>query len=126
MSKLITKNKKALMLLSKANPKTVKKIILSANKSLISALSEICFNFLRGNIPLSPTHRRKIKKYRKNIKTLAGRGALKSKRQVLQRGGFLTTLLGIAAPLLFKGISGLVQYIRRKKAARKGQTAQRK
>ena len=108
MSKLITKNKKALMLLSKANPKTVKKIILSANKSLISALSEICLNVLHGNIPLSPTHRRKIKKYRKNIRTLAGSGALKAKRQVLQRGGFISALLGIAAPLLFKGISSLV------------------
>ena len=42
--------------------------------------------------------------------------SLTARRKLMQRGGFIGSVLGIGLPLLVKGISALVSHIRNKKA----------
>ena len=45
---------------------------------------------------------------------------LVAKRKLIQKGGFISTLLGLGLPLLIKGITSLVGVIRKKKRAKRG------
>lgn len=86
--------------LSKANPGERKNIISNASPKMINTLCECCLNILRGNVPLTPTQKKKLCKHKKTIRRLANeKMSLKNRKRVLQRGGFLPLLL---APLLAK------------------------
>lgn len=74
-------------------------------------LCEICDNLLKGNIPLTPKDKKRLERYRKQIRFLAEHKGknIKAKRvRILQKGGaaflpiLLPSLLTIAAELLRK------------------------
>ena len=112
----LNKHRETLLILTKARPQLVKKIIQSADKSLITALSECAYNILRGNISLSPSEKKRLTKFKENLRALARRRtSLKNKKEVIQKGGFIPLLAPIVAPLLFKGIGALAKHIKNKR-----------
>ena len=117
----ITKVKKTLVLLANSKPSVVKKILSNANKHIIKAISEICLNMLNGCVHLSTSQKSKLKPFKKTMRDLSAPSTnLLAKRKIVQRGGFISTLLGVGLPLLIKGITSLVGVIRKKKRQRKG------
>ena len=113
--KNIAKAKPTLLLLAKSRPAAAKKILKSASSTVIRAIAELALNCLNGVIPLSSCAKNKMKKYKSNMRHIAGKSNLSSKRRVIQRGGFLGALLGAALPLVIKGVSSLVGRIKRSK-----------
>ena len=112
----LKKHRETLLVLTKARPQLVKKIILSADKSLTHTLSECALNILSGVVPLTPAKKIKLAKFKQNLRTLAKkRTSLRDKKQVLQTGGFISALATAVIPLLFQGIGALAKHIRNKR-----------
>lgn len=85
------------------NKKIRKKLILKAKRCVIDAISEICDNFLRGNLSLKKFKVKALKKFRKSIEFLKTRNSTGKKKKVLiQKGGFLNILIPSALFLLDK------------------------
>ena len=75
-------------------PKTAKAMIKRGNRQLVNALCEGSLNVLKGNVPLSAHHKRRLRRYKKDLRYLAQRRAsVKRKKALLQKGGFLSALL---------------------------------
>ncbi len=102
MSKRLQNNQPFLHLLSRSSAKRRKALVKQATKDELAALFEICFNILRGNLPLNSYMKKKLKKERHTIRTLADKKVPnhKKKKVVQQKGGFLGTIAGLALPLL--------------------------
>lgn len=100
-----------LKILGKVNPPTRKSLLKTADKALIYSICELCDNTLAGNIPLTPSEKQKLAKYKKLLRNIARRGeSWKKKRAILvQRGGagpFIPLLLSIIGPAIGKLIFG--------------------
>lgn len=108
MSKRIKRNLPILKALLVLKPSERRSLLCHASEDLILTLCEIALNVLKGNIPLTSEQYAKLKKQKKFIKLFANRKTgLKHKRKVLmQSGGFLGTLLGVAIPLITSLITG--------------------
>ncbi len=120
MSTRVRKHLTMLQLLAKAKPPLVKTIIRAADKDLVHCLCECALNVIKGNVPLSPAQIRKLTPYKTGLREVVKkRVALKKKKQVLQRGGFLGTLLGTLTPLLIEGISTAVKRRQQQKRHRR-------
>ena len=84
--------------LKTCNAKERKKLLKQGGKALQLCLQECSMNILNGNIPLTPVQLKKLKRYRKKLRTLAKTStSLKKKTEIEQSGGFLPALL---APVL--------------------------
>lgn len=85
------------------NKKNWKKLILKSKKCVIDAISEICDNFLRGNLKLKKFKVVGLKKFRKAIEFMKKKRPIKKKKQkLIQKGGFLNILIPSALMLLEK------------------------
>jgi len=102
--------KELLRLLAVLKPRTRKTVLKDADRSLIYSICELCDNTLAGNVPLSPSDKKKLSKYKALLRRLAKRGeSWQKKKQILvQRGGgfFIPLLLSVVAPLLSNLIFG--------------------
>ena len=117
---LLKKNKALLIAISKAEPALARRIISTADRSLIQTLSECAHNLLIGNIKLSAKRKRDLSRFKTKLRTIAAkRNSIQVKKKTLQSGGFLISLISALTPLLYKGVSALVQAIKRRKS-RKG------
>lgn len=98
-----------LKVLLKSSPRMRRAILGAADKELIDCLCECAVNILRGNVTLSSEQRERLRKYKNAVRKLANKGvAVKSKRQILQTGGFLGALLApLAASLVGPVLTGL-------------------
>lgn len=106
----LKRNAPLLKVLAKATPKRRKDILRGCSPDLLQTLCEIALNLLKGNIPLSLQQYQKLKRYKKNIRLIADKKAsVKSKRRVLQTGGFLFPLLTAAIPIIGELIGGLAR-----------------
>ena len=88
-------------------PRYTKAIIEQADDDLLDCLRVCCKNTLEGNVPLSPSQKDKLKRHKNTLRELVEpRPSRNRKRALLQKGGFLSALLGpvlaLAAPLLSK------------------------
>jgi len=116
----LNKHRKTLLILSKAKPRAARKIIANAEPSLIKALSEISLNILNGLIPLTPARKKRIGKYKNQLRDMTSNASLDTKRHLLtQSGGMIGALLSMVAPLIFKGVGKLISHIKNKRAAKK-------
>lgn len=112
MTKRIKKFAKTLDYLATCDKHTGKAIIKSASKELLNCFSDICYNILKGRLDLSTNDKKKLSKHKSAIRTIANKKTTaQTKKQLIQRGGFLGSLLvpllgGIIAPLA-KGILGI-------------------
>lgn len=86
--------------------KTIKQrrnLVQKVKNCVIDAISEICDNFLRGNLSLKKFKIILLKKNRKFIEFLKKRNPIyKKKKIIIQKGGFLNILIPSALYLLDK------------------------
>jgi hypothetical protein len=106
--KRIKSNYHALQLLKTATPKLRKAIISNSISELIKSIAECILNVLYGNVTLTECGKRKFRKHKTVLRTLVDKRVplIRKKKIIVQRGGFLLTLLGAVLPalatLLFK------------------------
>ena len=108
MSRLLQHNAPYLHVLARGSNKQRQGVIQGANKELIACLCECALNILNGNIPLKPSEKTKLSKYKRHLRVLSNKksGAQKKKKVLRQKGGFLgallTPVLSALGGLLFK------------------------
>ena len=91
--------------MQKTKPCIRKHLIAKADRSLVDCLCECADNMLRGNVPLTKPQKEKLKRNKAGLRTLTKRSvSLKKIKVILQKGGFLGSLLApmasVVAPLL--------------------------
>ncbi len=97
-SKNLINNKDIIILCSKLKTPWLKKIIKHSGKDFIFAISEICDNVIKGNVPLSKYQFSRLKRYYKHLKLIANKKkSIALKKKHIQVGGFLPALI---TPLL--------------------------
>ena len=118
---MYTKDKVDKMLtLARAKPGTVKKLLSPAKKDLIDALSELSLNLLHGVIPVSPQRKGQLSRHKTNLRLLAKKGvSVKKRKQILQKGGFIGSLVAATLPFAIQGIGALVKARKKKKKSTK-------
>lgn len=91
-----------LQVLAKCNPKQRQAILREADPKLIKAICECSLNVIKGNIPLSPSQKQKLKPHKTTLRSLAdkNKSAKARKRLIVQRGGFVGVLLRAIIPTL--------------------------
>ncbi len=83
-----------LKLLHGAKPAYRKVLLQQAKPEAIKLLSECALNILKGKILLTQEEKRRLQPHKKKLRTLANkRGSIKTKKKVLQQGGFLPPFL---------------------------------
>ena len=98
MSRLVEDHIHILKWLSEAKPAAIRSIIKSADKDLLDALCECGLNVLKGRVPLTPSQKNRLRRYKDDLRRLTRKKTLvREKKALLQKGGFLGTLL---APVL--------------------------
>lgn len=98
MSFNVERHLRLLDVIKNSNPKLRNAIIACAEPELINAISEICYNFLRGNIICTKKQFDVLKKHKNCIRKLAkcgaGENTITRRKILLQKGsGFWISLL---------------------------------
>jgi len=85
-----------------AQPKLRKATISNCDKDLVNSVSEYALNLLHGNVKLSECTRRKLRIYRRQLRTVVDRRVPLARKEklIIQRGGFLVPLLTAVLPTL--------------------------
>ena len=95
MSACVKRNVALLQLLHKSKPAMAKTILKNAPPDLVRALCECSLNVLKGNIKLNATQKKRLRRYKNILRTLATKKpTTKTRKQMLQKGGFIGALLG--------------------------------
>ena len=90
--------------------KTANAIVKSANPEFLCCISDICHNILQDKVKLS-AKQKDLKKYKHQLRKIADKATTNiSKRQPVQKGGFLGAIL---APLIGSVIEPLVKSFQR-------------
>ena len=80
-------------------------LIKKCDKNLIDCFCECSKNVLKGNVPLNKPQLKKLRREKHNLRALAlKKTTLKTKRRILQKGGFIGALL----PPILSIIGGLL------------------
>ena len=109
---VVKKNKYVLRILAEGDPKAIKYIIRDADRPLIHCFVDCAHNILEGNIPLGLKEKKRLAKYKEELRALRKKNTSdRKKKQILQKGGFLPALLapilGTVIPPLAKKLVGL-------------------
>ena len=71
------------------------------DKEFLYTICECCKNILLGNVPLNSKQKQLLSKRKKQIRKVANKSSsLKQKKAIIQRGGFLSAILGPLIGLL--------------------------
>jgi hypothetical protein len=90
--------------LARSKPRVLAQQIQQLAPDVVRAIQNISKNYLKGSVSLNKQHKQKLHRHRKLLKELALRKtSIKRSKNILQKGGFLATLL---APIL--GILGKI------------------
>ena len=105
VSPRLRKHASDIVYLQKTKPCIRKHLITKADRSLVDCLCECADNILRGNVPLTKLQKEKLKRNKAGLRALTKKSvSLKKKKAILQKGGFLGSLLApiasVVAPLL--------------------------
>jgi hypothetical protein len=105
MSAQLKKFAPYLRLLHKAKPKVRKAMLKKyCNDNFVRCICECAANLLKGNVRLTPAQKTQLSRRKRLLRKLVlKKPSLKSKRKIVQSGGFLGALLG---PII-KIVSGL-------------------
>ena len=69
-------------------------IIRMCDNDLISSMPECCHNLLKGNVPLTPAQKVKLRRHKHSLhKVATKKTSIKARKKNLQRGGFLGALI---------------------------------
>jgi len=98
-----------LHLLNESRPRQQKLLLEQAPAGLVKAVCQCCDSLLKGNVQINQQQLQKLKRHRKQIRQLAGKGSLDRKRRLLvdQKGGFIGALLAPLLGPIIGGIAGL-------------------
>ena len=106
MSESVKRQGEMLRFLARAKPSAVKAVVENATPQLVKTLCECCHNVLKGNVPLTPGQKRRLRRHKVNLRQLTKKSlTVKRRKQILQTGGFLGALLGPVLGVL-KGVLG--------------------
>ena len=106
----LQKNGPTLRLLQKAPAPLQKRILDKALPELICCPCDCAHNVLQGNVEISHHHKWKLKPHKTKLQKLADRKvALKTKRRIIQKGGFLPILLSALAPVINGVVGSLIK-----------------
>lgn len=73
----------------------------NASKDFVMCICECASNVLKGNVPLTNSQRKKLSCKKNSLRKLVNkRLGLKRKQKIIQRGGFLSALIGPIVSLL--------------------------
>ena len=105
VSQRLKKHANELVYLQEARPCIRKYLITKADRSLVDCLCECADNILRGNVPLAKLQKEKLARNKAGLRALTKTSvSLKKKKAIIQKGGFLESLLApiasVVAPLL--------------------------
>lgn len=91
-----------------ADKKSRKHLLKGANKDQVDSLCEATLNVVKKNVPVTPAIKQALMKHKKIITKLAlKKEPLHKRRKILiQKGGFLPTVLATVLPLL---VNSLIQ-----------------
>lgn len=103
MSKVLN-NKNFLDLLTKSNRKKQKILVQNASNEEIKSICEIILNLLKGNLKIDQKDFNKLHKKKKILRNLVKRGSYKSKKFLIQKGGFLQVLI----PAIVSGLASVL------------------
>lgn len=101
----VEKHLPLLQIVQTAKPKLRKTILLNCGLDLIKTIDECIFNTLNGNIRLSDSEKKNLKKFKGVLrKVLKVKGGLNKKKKIITQSGgsFLPTLL---QPIVAAGIA---------------------
>ena len=106
----LRKNASTLKLLQKAKPSLRKAILTKASPELIRCICDCTLNVLHRNIDITPRCKRQLSRHKSSLRKLTDKKvSIKTKRKILQQGGFLPLILSALAPLVGKILGGLTQ-----------------
>lgn len=101
----VKKHLPLLQLVQTAKPKLRKTILLNCGLDLIKTIDECIYNTLCGNIRLTESEKKSLKKFKSVLrKVLKAKGGLNKKREIISQSGgsFLPTLL---LPIVTAGVA---------------------
>jgi len=107
MSKLVRKYLPVLKRINKLGEKAKRDYVRKCDREFLDCISECTSNVLKGNVPLTKRQKTKLRRSRKDLRALSvKKTALRKKRRILQKGGFLGALLppvlGVLANLILQ------------------------
>lgn len=109
MSRRLRENSELLTVLAKATPKLRRAILKSCNRELLKTIFEVTLNVLRGVVPINDKQKKKLRRYKTVLRTLADKKvSIKKKQESLNQtgGNFLPFLippvLSVLASLISK------------------------
>ena len=102
--KKLIEQRRLFYILDNLTLKYQKAVIDKADKKLINDLCTGIQNILNGNIKLDNNDREKLRKYKNKLRKLISKSNLKTKRKIIQTGGFL----GVLIPSLISGLTSLI------------------
>jgi hypothetical protein len=106
MSESVKRQGEMLRLLARAKPPVVKAVVKNASPHLVKTLCECCHNVLKGNVPLTPVQKRRLRRHKASLRQLSKKKlTVKRRKEILQTGGFIGALLGPVLGVL-KGVLG--------------------
>ena len=104
MSAVVKRALPLLKVLADASPKLKKVIIKHAPTELVTAISEIVLNLIKGVIKLTAHQKKRLSRYKKELLALAKKVSLGKKRKILvQKGG--SAAISILVPLALSLLS---------------------
>ena len=90
-----------LKLLHGAQPAYRKVLLQQAKPEVIKLLSDCALNILKGKILLTQQEKKRLQRHKKKIRSLANkRTSIKTKKKILQQGGFLPPFILPLLPIL--------------------------
>lgn len=131
MSASIRKYAPHLKIMATSKPGVCAAMVKMGDPGLVRSLCECVINVLKGNVRLTPAQKKRLARYKKDLRFLAHRGkSIASKKRVLQKGGFVTAIpqvLGAALPAVTSLAGKALKYFTgrgkgrgRKKGRRRG------
>lgn len=107
MTKRVKVHLQTLKKLRRCNSKQRKTVLAKGGKPLQLCLRECAINVLKGNVHLTKSQFKKLKKYKKHLRDISKSKTSQKKRiHIEQKGGFLPMLL---APILGAVLGGLLK-----------------
>lgn len=109
MSERVQNNLQLLKQLKRVDSKKRNKILKTCSDDTISCLCECVYNLLQGNVPVTPRQLKTLSKHKRSLRTLASKKTtLKTRRRILQKGGFLPLIIGPLLGLLSTIVGGAI------------------
>jgi len=95
--KRIRPNYHNLHVMKDARRKLRRAILANSDKELLDTVCECSLNVLQGNVKLSNCKKRKLRKFRRQLRTVADRHVplARKKELIIQSGGFLVPLFSL-------------------------------